>query len=81
MAERCGSTGLSTTAYSYVTTAQQYRSTVGCYGPLEEIIWLWDQAHDSVRNPRWTLYRLRIHILEQKRPWGLPVSLTTPSAC
>jgi hypothetical protein len=69
-----GSRGLSTTAYSYVTTVQQYLNIVGCDGPLSEIIWLWDQAHNSVRNPRWTITPLRTYIRQQKNAgvYGCP---------
>jgi Right handed beta helix region len=61
-----GSKGLSTTSYSYTTVVQEYRNIVGCDGPLPEIMKLWDQAHESVRNPRWTTSQLRSHIRQQK---------------
>jgi hypothetical protein len=61
-----GSKGLSTTSYSYTTVVQEYRNIVGCDGPLAEIMKLWDQAHDSVRNPPWTTFQLRSYIRQQK---------------
>jgi hypothetical protein len=61
-----GSKGLSTTSYSYATVVHEYRDIVGCDGPLSEVMDLWDQAHNSVRNPPWTTAQLRSYIRRQR---------------
>lgn len=62
-----GSRNLIPTTYTYTDVVTNFRSVFGCDGALTDIIRIWDQSSDAVRNPPWSLPQMRFNLSTEKR--------------